>query len=175
VDILATAVALERDLTPAAMRQAFGSFPTGVTALAGLVDAAPVGMAASSFTSVSLDPPLASVCIAVTSTTWPRLRRAERIGVSVLGHRQRAVCRRLAARGVDRFAGLDWQATPDGAVLLAGAGAWFDCSLTREIPAGDHTLVLLTVHRHGRDPRTRPLVFHGSSFGRLADPDPQDG
>jgi flavin reductase (DIM6/NTAB) family NADH-FMN oxidoreductase RutF len=174
VDALAMDVFLDRDLTPATMRQAFGAFPTGVTAIAGLVDAAPVGMAASSFTSVSLDPPLASVCISVTSTTWPRLRRSGRVGVSVLGHAQQEECRRLAARGVDRFAGLAWQATRTGAILLAGASAWFDCSVEREIRAGDHEVVLLAVHRLGRDPRMRPLVFHSSRLCRLADWEPDE-
>jgi flavin reductase (DIM6/NTAB) family NADH-FMN oxidoreductase RutF len=169
VDALALDAMLDRELTPATLRQVFGAFPTGVTALAGMVGATPVGMAASSFTSVSLDPPLACVCVARTSTTWPRLRRSERLGVSVLGHGQREACRRLAARGVDRFAGLGWRATPDGAVLLAGASAWFDCSVESEIRAGDHQVVLLGVHRLGRDPRVSPLVFHSSRLRGLAD------
>ena len=162
-------VFFDPDLTPATMRHAFGAFPTGVTAIAGLVDAAPVGLAANSFTSVSLDPPLASVCISVASTTWPRLRRSGRLGISVLSHDQQDACRRLAARGVDRFAGLAWQATREGAVVLPGASAWFDCSIQQEIRAGDHEVVLLAMHRLGRDTRVRPLVFHGGRFRRLAE------
>ena len=55
---------------PAHLRRVFGAFPTGVTAIAALVDGSPVGLAASSFTSVSLDPPLVSVCLAHASSTW---------------------------------------------------------------------------------------------------------
>jgi len=153
----------------AALRRVLGAFPTGVTALAALVDGEPIGLAANSFTSVSLDPPLVSVCVATTSTTWPRLRRADRIGVSVLSHRQEAASRRLAARGIDRFAGLAWQPTEDGAVLLADASAWFDCSVEREIRAGDHDIVLLAVHGLGvAEPQAPPLVFHRSGYHRLA-------
>ena len=150
------------------LRRTFGAFPSGVTALAGLVGGEPVGMAASSFTSVSLNPPLVSVCVANTSSTWPLLRRPARLGVSVLGHDQEAACRQLATRGVDRFADLAWTATDDGAVLLTGASAWLDCSIEREIPAGDHGIVLLNVHRLGADPGVAPLVFHGSQYRRLA-------
>jgi flavin reductase (DIM6/NTAB) family NADH-FMN oxidoreductase RutF len=128
---------------PTTLRRVLAAFPTGVTALAALVDGEPVGMAANSFTSVSLDPPLVSVCVATTSTTWPTLRRASRIGVSVLSHEQEAASRSLAARGIDRFAGLSWHATDDGAILLSDASAWFDCSVEREIRAGDHEIVLL--------------------------------
>ncbi|WP_349263643.1 flavin reductase family protein, partial [Actinocrinis sp.] len=104
-------VTTEEALDPATLRRVFGAFPTGVTALAALVDGVPVGMAANSFTSVSLDPPLVSVCVATASATWPSLRRANRIGVSVLSHRQETASRQLAARGIDRFAGLPWYPT----------------------------------------------------------------
>jgi flavin reductase (DIM6/NTAB) family NADH-FMN oxidoreductase RutF len=153
---------------PVALRRVFGAFPSGVTALAALVDGEPVGMTVSSFTPVSLDPPLASVCAALTSTTWPRLRRAARIGVSVLGGAQEGVGRQLATRGADRFAGLEWYRSGEDAVLLGGAGAWFDCSVEREIRAGDHEIVLLRVHVMGVDPQVQPLVFHGSRYRRLA-------
>ncbi|WP_174514822.1 flavin reductase family protein [Streptacidiphilus anmyonensis] len=158
-------------LRPDQLRHAFGAFPTGVTALAALVDGTPVGLAASSFTSVSLDPPLVSVCVAHTSTTWPLLRDRARIGVSVLGAHQESACRRLAARDGDRFAGLAWHATTDGAVLIEEASAWFDCSVERLVAAGDHDIVLLRVHELDADHAVAPLVFHASRFHRLASPE----
>ena len=161
--------ALAQDLDPTTLRQVFGAFPTGVTAVAGLVAGAPVGLAASSFTSVSLDPPLVSVCIATTSSSWPALRRTPRIGISVLADGHEDACRRLASRTADRFAGLPWWCTDDGAVLLSGASAWLECSLHHELVAGDHHLALLAVHRLAVDADTAPLVFHASKFRRLAD------
>ena len=158
----------DRSLDPAVLRRVLGAFPTGVTALAALVDGQPTGIAANSFASVSLDPPLVSVCVATSSQTWPLLRTATRIGVSVLSHRQEEASRRLASRGVDRFAGLSWIPTGHGAVLLEHASAWFDCSVEREIRAGDHHIVLMTVHDLGTDPHLPPLVFHGSRYRRLA-------
>jgi flavin reductase (DIM6/NTAB) family NADH-FMN oxidoreductase RutF len=152
-----------------ALRRAFGAFPTGVAALAALVDGEPVGMAVNSFTSVSLDPPLASVCAASGSRTWRRLRTAAHLGISVLSASQEQACVRLAARDVDRFAGLPWRASGDGAVLLGGASAWFECSVEREIRAGDHEIVVLRVHRFGVEPQPAPLVFHGSRYRRLAE------
>ena len=149
------------------LRRVFGAFPTGVTAIAALVDGRPVGIAASSFTSVSLDPPLVSVCVAHTSSTWPALRGSARLGVSVLGAHQEQACRQLAGRGGDRFASLDWHSTPDGAVLVEDASAWLDCSVEQLIRAGDHDIVLLRVHESDADPAVPPLVFHASGFRRL--------
>jgi flavin reductase (DIM6/NTAB) family NADH-FMN oxidoreductase RutF len=73
-----------QDLEPTRLRKAFGVFPTGVVAVAAEVDGRLVGLAASSFTSVSRDPPLVSFSIANVSRTWPDLRRAVHLGVTVL-------------------------------------------------------------------------------------------
>jgi flavin reductase (DIM6/NTAB) family NADH-FMN oxidoreductase RutF len=148
------------------LRRVFAAYPTGVTAVAALVGNVPRGIVASSFISVSLDPPLVSVCVAHASTTWPVLRRAGRLGISVLGAHQQLVCRQLSARGGDRFAALSWWATAAGAVLVSGASAWLDCSIERHVPAGDHDIVLLRVHDlHASN--VPPLVFHGSAFRQL--------
>ena len=160
---------MQSALEPLRLRRVLGSFPTGVTAIAALVDGVPHGLAANSFVSVSLDPPMVSVCVAHTSTTWPVLRRAGRLGVSVLGAHQEHVGRQLSTRGVDRFAALPWRTSADGAILLDGSSAWLDCSIEREIPAGDHDIVLLRVHDLDADPAVAPLVFHGSRYHTLAD------
>ena len=153
-------------LSPSQLRRVFAAFPTGVAAVAAIIDGEPAGLAASSFVSVSLDPPLVSVCVAHTSTTWPALRNAGRLGISVLGDHQEQASRQLGSRAAARFAGLDWRATADGAVLLSEASAWFDCSLEQEIPAGDHDIVLLRVHDLGSS-EFMPLVFHGSRYRQL--------
>lgn len=154
-------------LDAAELRRVFATFPTGVVAMAALIDGAPAGMAASSFVSVSLEPPLVSVCVAHTSTTWPVLRTVGRLGISVLGADQERAGRQLSAPGADRFTGLGWHSTGDGAVLLSGASAWLDCGVEQQVRAGDHDIVLLRVHDLGADPGIPPLIFHGSSFRRL--------
>ncbi len=154
-------------LDRAELRRVFGAFPSGVTAVAALIDAVPIGIAASSFTSVSLHPPLVSVSIAHASTTWPVLRAAPRFGLSVLAEGQERAGRQLAARDADRFDAVEWRATEDGAVLLAGASAWLECSSYAQYPAGDHDIVVLQVHDLDADHDIRPLVFHASQFRRL--------
>lgn len=150
------------------LRSAFSCFPSGVTAVCAMIGDEPVGMVASSFTSVSLDPPLVSVCITNGSRTWARLRAASRLGISVLGEHQADACRTLAAREGNRFAGLDLQVAPTGSVLLRGAPAWLECSVEDRLPAGDHQIILLRVHAVDAEPHRSPLVFHGSSFRQLA-------
>ena len=154
------------------LRRAYGCFPSGVTAVCGLLDGAPIGMVASSFTAVSLRPPLVSICVQDTSRTWPKLRRCPMLGVSVLAADHDAVCKRLAGKesagGGDRFAGVPWDIADGGSVLLHGATAWLGCSVQSELPAGDHTIVLLRIHALRAQPEEPPLVFHGSRFRTLA-------
>lgn len=152
---------------PLVLRKAFGTFPTGVAAVAALADDEPAGITVSSFTSVSLDPPMVLVCVAHSSTTWPKLSRADRLGISVLSAGQERVCQQLSARRPDRFSGLPWLATPNGAIFLEGASAWFECSVDRQLPAGDHDIVVLTVHDLQSDHSVAPLVFHASQLRPL--------
>jgi len=149
------------------LRRVYGAYPTGVAVVAGLVGGRPAGIAASSFVSVSLDPPLVAVCVAHTSTTWPLLRERPRIGISVLGAHQEHIGRQLGARTNDRFAGVDWRSTVDGCVLVAGAAAWFDCSIEQQVRSGDHDIVVFHVQDLGAAADVPPLVFHASAFRRL--------
>jgi flavin reductase (DIM6/NTAB) family NADH-FMN oxidoreductase RutF len=153
-----------RALAPPDLRRVLSTYPTGVTAVAAVVRDRPVGIAANSFTSVSLEPPIVSISVAHTSTTWPELRTAPRLGISVLGAHQERHGRLLSARGIDRFASVKWEVTDHGAVLIDGASAWLDCSIDRLIPVGDHDLVLLTVHSLDGDVSVPPLVFHASRY-----------
>lgn len=168
-----TSLVTNQDLDPGRLRAAFGVFPTGVVAVAAEVDGALVGLAASSFTSVSLDPALISVSLARTSKTWPALRRAGHVGITVLADSQDVVCRQLAGPVADRFEGVAHAVNEGGAVTLDEGLARFDCTIYREVEAGDHILVLLELHavEHvDHESPTRPLVFHRSAFGRLERP-----
>jgi flavin reductase (DIM6/NTAB) family NADH-FMN oxidoreductase RutF len=156
-----------QDLDPVRLRKAFGVFPTGVVAVAAEVEGRLLGLAASSFTSVSLAPPLVSFSIANVSRTWPDLRRAVHLGITVLADHHGAAARQLAGPVETRFEGLEVASNGDGAVTLADGLAQFDATIYREVEAGDHTIVLLRLHAVEHADHAQPLVFHRSGFGRL--------
>lgn len=157
-----------QDLDPTQLRKAFGVFPTGVVAVAAEVDGKLTGLAASSFTSVSLDPPLVSFSVANTSKTWPDLRRAAHLGVTILADHHGDVCRQLAGPVDQRFDGVAIKASDVGAVTLDEGIARFDTTIYREVEAGDHIIVLLELHAVEHPDAGNPLIFHRSTFGRLA-------
>lgn len=66
-----------------------------------------------------------------------------------------------------RFDGLGVSASDHGALTLDEGLARFDCTMYREVEAGDHVIVLLQLHAVEHSVG-QPLVFHRSGFGRLA-------
>jgi len=154
-------------LTPSSLREAFGHFPSGVIAIAAEVDGTRVGIAASTFVPVSLDPPLVSFCVQNTSTTWPKLKDLPLLGISVLGEAHDEAARALAAKTGDRFAGLQTVSTGGGAVFVEGTSVWLESAIEQLIPAGDHTIVILRVSDITVHADVPPIVFHRSTFRKL--------
>lgn len=156
------------ELDPALLRTVLGHFATGVVAITGIdpETATPTGLAANSFTSVSLDPPLIAFCVAATSTSWPRVRAAGRYAVNILSDAQERVCRQFAVRGADKFRDVEWRPSPAGAPILTDCLAWIEAEPEAEHPAGDHTIVVSRVrHLHASD--LEPLIFFRGRYGSV--------
>jgi flavin reductase (DIM6/NTAB) family NADH-FMN oxidoreductase RutF len=130
----------------------------------------PAGFTATSFTSVSLDPPLVSFCLAQAASAWPAVAASEIVAVHVLARGQEHIARTFATRGIDRFAAhRDWQYGPDGVPLLDGVLARMVCRVTQRVQAGDHTIVLATPEsgEHAIDETETPLVYHAGSYTEI--------
>jgi len=155
------------NLSQSALREAFGHFPSGVIAIAAEVDGDRLGMAASTFVPVSLDPPLVSFCVQNTSATWPRLEKLPTLGISVLGEGHDDAVHTLAAKTGDRFAGLDTVSSDTGAVFIKGTCMWLESAIEQLVPAGDHTIVIMRIHDIQIHADVAPIVFHRSIFRRL--------
>ncbi|MEU4833818.1 flavin reductase family protein [Streptosporangium sp. NPDC023615] len=149
-------------------RQTLALHAAGVVVVTAQVDGVPVGLTATSFSSVSLAPPLVSFYVDHSSTTWPRLRQADHFAVNVLASDQAEVASRFARRGVDRFADpTSWTLGPYGVPLLGGVSAHLICSPHSTVDIGDHVLVVGLVTETGLEPGGRPLLYHRGRFGRF--------
>jgi 3-hydroxy-9,10-secoandrosta-1,3,5(10)-triene-9,17-dione monooxygenase reductase component len=151
---------------PARFRAALGRFATGVALVTADAAGTPVGLVVSSLASVSLRPPLISICPSRDSLTWSRMRRAGRFGVNVLGEGHAAYVRAAAPAGADRFSGLAWAPTPGGVPRLEDAIAFLECAIDAEHRAGDHWIVLGRVERAETAPGF-PLLTWASDLARL--------
>ncbi|WP_131739141.1 flavin reductase family protein [Actinomadura roseirufa] len=155
-------------LDPARFRQALALHAAGVVVITAESNGEPAGLTATSFSSVSLTPPLVSFYVDRSSTTWPSLRTATRFAVNILAGDQADLATRFARRGVDRFAPpTSWRPDEHGSPLLDGAGAHLSCVPHSTVDIGDHILVVGLVTRADVIDGERPLLYHRGLFGRF--------
>jgi len=146
-------------LDPKDLRRAFGSFATGVAVVAARAeDGRPVGLTVNSFTSVSLDPPMALWCLAANSPSFPAFASAPAFAVSILTREQQDLCGRFARPAEDKFEGVSWRPGPCGAPVLNDAAAFFECRRGEIIRAGDHWVMFGEIVAFGQSGGA-PLVY----------------
>jgi flavin reductase (DIM6/NTAB) family NADH-FMN oxidoreductase RutF len=122
-------------------RRACGRFATGVT-IATVLDAEglPHGLTVSSFTPVSLDPPLVSICLGHAVSVIDLFRASGYFGINILSENQRRLSEAFARKGHDRFQGIAWTPGQTGIPLIDGVLAAIECQVEQRIPAGDHDI-----------------------------------
>jgi flavin reductase (DIM6/NTAB) family NADH-FMN oxidoreductase RutF len=150
-------------------RHACGRFATGV-AIAAVRDESgtPHGLTVSSFTSVSLDPPLVLVCLGHAVTNIEEFRRARYFGLSFLREEQRTISDHFARKRGDKFDGVDWYSGESGVPLIANALAAVECVAYQRFTSGDHDIFVgEVVHVEVAD--GTPLVYFASNYRRLTE------
>ena len=148
-------------------RRALGSFATGVTIVTAVgADGERVGVTASSFNSLSLDPPLILWCPAKSARRTAVFAQARHFAVHILSTDQAHLCRAFTVRG-DAFDLCPHGVSPEGVPVLEEFSARFECTLDATHDAGDHLIVVGRVIRAIRRPDP-PLVFLGGDLGDFA-------
>lgn len=156
------------DFSAAEFRKALGRFPTGVTIITAEdpETSQPVGLTISSFSSVSLNPPMVLWTLTHNALSLPIYRQLERYVIHVLSAGQAALARRFAhGSQPDRFRGIPLERTPSGTLRLAGehCAAWFECFNVGQHEAGDHWIFIGQVEHCGHH-RMPPLIYHAGDF-----------
>lgn len=152
-------------------RAALGRFATGVTVVTAQTDDGPIGITANSFASVSLDPPLVLWSPAKSSRRYSHFVAAQNYAIHVLGLDQIDLCHHFAK--ADNFDGIDWATCPDGAPLLAGCLARFECRKIAVHDGGDHAIIIGKVKQVALREGS-PLLFANGLFGRFeGEPQPE--
>lgn len=140
------------------------SFPTGVTIVATEIDGRPYGLAVNAFSSLSLDPPTVLVCVATTSSTYPRLFEADELSIAILANDQIALATAFARSGGDKFAAVEWEPGEHGAPVLAGVSGHLELRVEHRIQAGTHTIFVGRVLAAAASGKPPLLYFDGGFF-----------
>lgn len=157
------------DADPAAFRQLLSRFATGVTVLTTRNHTGqPMGMTASSLASVSLVPPLISVCVDASAEMHRALSVSGDFVVNILRADQEHLSRRFSGLPAEaRFEGVSWRETSSGLVVLGGTIGHIECERFTEFPLGDHTLFVGRV-TGGATAEGVPLLYFRGGYGALA-------
>ena len=152
----------ELDLTE--YRRAMSCFATGVAVVTAVdKSGAKVGMTINSFNSVSLQPPLVLWSIANDSQSFATFVDAEHFAVNVLAIHQQNICEQFAARGTDKFNGLECSEGIAGVPILPTYSAVFECRAEHRYDVGDHAILVGRVLRF-EDRETDPLIFYRGHY-----------
>jgi flavin reductase ActVB len=151
-----------------AFREALARFASGVTVVTTRDAAgAPAGFTATSFSSLSLDPPLVLVCLDKRADSFPAFEAAGHFAVSILAADQAEQARRFATKGTDKFAGVavEWGAVT-GLPLLPDALVQLECRTHQVLDGGDHIIIVGEVVR-AVSSDAEPLLHFNRRFGRF--------
>ncbi|MEE1916315.1 flavin reductase family protein [Pseudomonas asiatica] len=148
-------------------RNALGAFATGVTIVTTQdAEGRDVGLTASSFNSVSLEPPMVLWSLTKTSGSLPAFMEGEYFAVHVLAADQQAMSDRFSKRGIDKFEGLALERGTGGIPLLGDCSARFQCRTSYRYEGGDHIIFVgeVIAFDHWAHP---PLAFHGGKYAKV--------
>ena len=155
------------EVDAAQFRQLLGRFATGVSIITVTgPDGRLLGMTANSLSSVSLYPPLISVCVDREAGMHNAILAVDHFVVNVLSSTQETLARRFADRHEDRFEGIGYHISPEGLILLGGVLAHVECQRFAHYPGGDHTIVLGRV-TGGSTSKGRPLLYYRGGYAAL--------
>lgn len=146
-------------------RRALSQFPTGVTVITARdAEGQPVGVTASSFNSVSIDPPLILWSIDKGAHSLSAFEKAEHFAVNVLGRDQVDTSNRFASRGEDKFKDVAWHSGLGDAPVLDEYAAQFECKTWAVYEGGDHLILVGEVKEYRYDNAVLPLVFSRGGY-----------
>jgi flavin reductase (DIM6/NTAB) family NADH-FMN oxidoreductase RutF len=158
---------------PGGFKAALGSLAASVNVIT-MRDALgrPLGMTATAFASVSVDPLLVLVCINRSTRTYDHISSTGRFGVNTLGSAAREISDHCARPGADKWLEPRWLADHPGwqAPALSGALAFLDCETDQEIAAGTHAVLIGRVRGIGLDAaahRHEPLLHFRGAYRQL--------
>lgn len=153
-----------------AFRNALGLFPTGVAVITAPADGHdPVAITVSSFSSVSLDPPLILFSLRRDLPSLPSLLAADSFGVSVLRQEQSELSSRFAGTRGEKWRGIEPVRGATGCPLIGSCLASFECTRFAVHEGGDHLIIVGRVVRFEIAEGGAPLVFFRGRYHGIAD------
>lgn len=154
------------------LRKTMRLWASGVAVVTTSYHDVPAGMTVSSFTSVTIEPPVILVCLNKSAYTLKLIRKSRVFAVSVLGEEHREISRQFAGQfkqaEADRFSNVPTETALTGSPILIDSIAWLDCKVTRIRDMVTHFIVggrvLATEQRRNAG---KPLLYYDRDYRKI--------
>lgn len=152
-------------------RSAFRAHPAGVALITATTPDGPVGLTASSVTSVSIDPPALSFSVTKADGSAGGVLRADSFVVHLLGEAHAPLAVAFATSGAERFtADQGWGSLPTGEPHLPSAPIALRARSLQTVRTGSSQLVIAEVLSTHRGPESERLIYQDRQFHTLRQP-----
>jgi flavin reductase ActVB len=149
----------------AQFKEVFSRYPSGVVIVTTrTADGEAKGFTASSFTSVSADPPLVLACLNLTAECYPAFAAASHFAIGILRPHHQDLAERFARRGGDKFAESRFVDGPHGLPVIPDALATLICAKAYDYPGGDHVILVGAVLKSLLGDRGEGMVHYQRKF-----------
>lgn len=149
-------------------RSALGRFASGVTVVTTAYNNQPTGLTVSAFCSVSLDPPYILICVDKQSSANSVIQGANAFAVNILRHDQAELSNHFARRTENKFSSVKYVPGQLGMPLLQDTLGYLECSLAKQVDAGDHYIYVGQVENSAVVSGAEPLLYFTGSYRGLA-------
>lgn len=150
-----------------AYRAVLGRFASGVTIVTAVgPDGHDIGITVSAFSSVSLEPPLISICIDHAASVYHPISGATHFVVNILSEGQEALARRFAESIPSRLDGIGYERGQTGAAVLLDVLGFVECEVVTRHEAGDHDIIIGAVEVATAN-EGKPLLYYRGGYAQL--------
>ena len=151
------------------LKQSMRRWASGVTVVTSIDGQERTGLTASSFTSISVDPPLILLSIQSFAPTLKMIEKSGIFAVSILSSKQAHLSAQFAGfaklpEGADKFYHVDLKTAVTGAPIIADAASWMDCKLAAVYEAGLSRIIVGEVLATGQSEDVLPLVYLNRAY-----------
>ena len=150
------------------LRNIFGKFATGVSVVSFFdKNQNPLGITVNSFTSVSLNPPLALWCVDNKSELFYDLSSNKNYIFNFLSEEQINVATKLSEKNNHSLTDISHHIHANGPVIKNSLG-WMACTKKEIISAGDHLIILGLINEFKAiEKNLNPLIFWSGSYQKI--------
>ena len=129
----------------------------------------PVGFTATSLSSLSAVPPMATFNMARSASAWRAISETDFVAIHMLGSRNRPVAEIMSGDHALRFAGDHWHRGPHGLPVLNDVTAWMVGRIIGRMPLHNNAVVAVQIEQGGLGEDDEALLYHERSYRLLGD------